>query len=86
MGMMNIHQVAKRIELAAGENQLDSVSADVETLNGLFEEIAQFVLTAMVTVRRGFLDGFAVFNLTTSGFNFVLNLLDMIEIGDDDED
>jgi len=43
MGMMDIHQVAKRIELAAGENQLDSVSSDVDTLNGLFEEIARFV-------------------------------------------
>ena len=52
----------------------------------ILEEIAQFVLTAMVTDRRGKIDGFAVFNLTTSGFNFVLNLLDMIEIGDEEEE
>jgi len=52
----------------------------------ILEEIAQFVLTAMVTDRRGKIDGFAVFNLTTSGFNFVLNLLDMIEIGGDEDE
>ena len=43
MGIMNVHEVAKRIELAAAENQLDSVSVDLKTLKGLFGEIAQFV-------------------------------------------
>jgi HPt (histidine-containing phosphotransfer) domain-containing protein len=40
MGIMNVHEVAKRIELAAGENQLDSVSREVGALKGLFDEIA----------------------------------------------
>ncbi len=40
MGLMNVHEVAKRIELAAVESRLDSVSVDVNTLKGLFEEIA----------------------------------------------
>lgn len=43
MGIMNVHEVAKRIELAAVEDQLDSVSGEVDTLNGLFDEIAGFV-------------------------------------------
>ena len=43
MGIMNLHEVAKRIELAAGENQLDSVSGEVNTLKGLFDEIAGLV-------------------------------------------
>jgi HPt (histidine-containing phosphotransfer) domain-containing protein len=43
MGIMNVHEVAKRIELAAGENRLDSVSADVDSLKGLFDKIGQFI-------------------------------------------
>jgi histidine phosphotransfer protein HptB len=43
MGIMNVHEVAKRIERAAGENQLDSVSGEVGSLKGLFDEIARFV-------------------------------------------
>lgn len=43
MGIMNVHEVAKRIELAAGESQLNSVSVDVDTLKTLFDEIARFV-------------------------------------------
>jgi hypothetical protein len=48
------------------------------------EDIPQFVLTAWVTAERGFLSPYAVFNITTSSFNFVLNILDMIEIEEDD--
>jgi HPt (histidine-containing phosphotransfer) domain-containing protein len=43
MGIMNVHEVAKKVELAASDNQLDSVVADVETLKRLFGEIAQSV-------------------------------------------
>ena len=43
MGIMNVHEVAKRIELAAGENQLSSVAGEVDSLKGLFDEIARLV-------------------------------------------
>lgn len=43
MGIMNIHEVAKRIELAAVEKQLNDAAGDVEALNGLFGEVAQLV-------------------------------------------
>jgi histidine phosphotransfer protein HptB len=50
MGIMNIHEVAKRIELAAGENQLDAVSAELDKLKGLFGEIARFVQESSISV------------------------------------
>ena len=43
MGIMNVHDVAKQIELAAVENQLGSISGEVDSLKGLFDEIARFV-------------------------------------------
>jgi HPt (histidine-containing phosphotransfer) domain-containing protein len=43
LGLMNVYEVAKRIELAAIDKQLDRVNSDVEALQGLFDEIAQFV-------------------------------------------
>jgi HPt (histidine-containing phosphotransfer) domain-containing protein len=43
MGIMNVHDVAKRVELAAGENQLGTVAGEVDRLKGLFDEIARFV-------------------------------------------
>jgi HPt (histidine-containing phosphotransfer) domain-containing protein len=43
LGILNVHEVAKRIELAADENQLESVCGDVETLKGLFDEIAGLI-------------------------------------------
>jgi HPt (histidine-containing phosphotransfer) domain-containing protein len=43
MGIMNVHEVAKRIELAAVEDQLNSVCGDVDTLNELFDEIVELV-------------------------------------------
>jgi len=51
------------------------------------EDIPQFVLTTLVSLRRrgGVFTPQAVFNLTTSSMNFVLNLLDMIEIENDDD-
>jgi HPt (histidine-containing phosphotransfer) domain-containing protein len=43
MGIMNVHDVAKQIELAAVENQLGSISGEVGSLKGLFDEIARFL-------------------------------------------
>jgi HPt (histidine-containing phosphotransfer) domain-containing protein len=43
LGLMNIHELAKRIELAAIDKKLDGVGGDVETLQGLFDKIAQSV-------------------------------------------
>lgn len=49
----------------------------------ILEDIPQFVMTAWITYENGrSLTPYAVFNLTTSSFNFVLNLLDMIEVDD----
>jgi len=50
MGIMNVHEVAKRIELAAGENQLGSVAGEVDSLKGLFDEIARFVQAPSLSV------------------------------------
>lgn len=53
----------------------------------LVEDIPQFVLTSMISIQQsGEITPEAVFNLTTSGMNFVLNLLDMVEIENDDDD
>ncbi|WP_419657542.1 two component sensor histidine kinase [Desulfosarcina variabilis str. Montpellier] len=41
MGLMNVHDVAKRIELSAIKKNLDAVGDDVQALQGLFDEIAQ---------------------------------------------
>ena len=40
LGMMNVHETAKRIELAAVEGRLASVSGDVESLKRHFGEMA----------------------------------------------
>ena len=61
----------------------------VKTVLGLeilLEDIPQFVLGALVTNDRGAMSPYIVFTLTTSSFNFILNLLDMIEIEDDADD
>jgi hypothetical protein len=60
----------------------------VGTLLGLemiLEDIPQFILTALISAERQSLDPFAVFNLSTSGTNFFLNLLDMIELKEDED-
>jgi len=55
-------------------------------LEMIFEDIPQLVLTSLVRVAMtGPFSAVAIFNLTTSGFNFVFNLLDMA-IPLDDED
>lgn len=41
LGLMSVHEVAKRIELSAIEKNLDAIGGDVEMLQGLFDEIAQ---------------------------------------------
>ncbi len=43
LGITNIHEVAKRIELAAGNKELDVVSDDVAHLAELFEEVGKIV-------------------------------------------
>jgi histidine phosphotransfer protein HptB len=43
LGLMDVHEVAKRIELAASEGKLDQVPADAQTLKGFFESLGQFV-------------------------------------------
>lgn len=45
LGLMDFHEVAKRIELAAIDNQLDTVADDVITLKVLFDGIASAVRT-----------------------------------------
>ena len=43
LGLMDLHQVAKRIELSASEGKLDGLPADVDTLKGYFESLGQVV-------------------------------------------
>ena len=61
------------------------------SLEILFEDIPQFILTALVTYEKGLMTPAAAFNVTTSGFNFVFNIFDMItpdpnDQNDDDDD
>lgn len=50
MGIMNVHEVAKRIELAAGESQMESVSTEVDSLKKLFDEVDRFVHAPSISV------------------------------------
>lgn len=43
LGLMNVHELAKRIELAANDKKLDVISGDVDTLQGMFDELNTFV-------------------------------------------
>jgi len=52
----------------------------------IFEDIPQFVITSLISNERGLLTPAAVFNLTTSAFNFLFNILDMMGVTDDDDD
>ena len=45
----------------------------------LLEDIPQFVLTTLITYEQEELTPMGVFNITTSAFNFVFNILDMLE-------
>ena len=44
------------------------------------EDIPQFILTLLISMEMGSLSPYAVFSFTASGFNFLFNLLDMIEL------
>ncbi len=41
LGLMPVHEAAKRIELAAIDNRMDAISLDVVTLNDHFSQIAR---------------------------------------------
>ncbi|BBO90283.1 Hpt domain-containing protein [Desulfosarcina ovata] len=43
LGLMQVHEVAKRVEQAANENQMADLPADVATLRGFFDDIARIV-------------------------------------------
>jgi hypothetical protein len=61
----------------------------VKTTLGLqmfIEDIPQFILTLLITRDTGLLSPHAVFNFTTTGVNFLFNILNMIEIEDDGSD
>ncbi|GAB6908644.1 putative Hpt domain protein [Desulfosarcina cetonica] len=44
LGLMQVHEVAKRVERAASEGHLDNLPADVATLKALLDDIAQFMV------------------------------------------
>jgi hypothetical protein len=52
------------------------------------EDIPQFVITALITSEKndGVLSPAAVFNITTSGFNFFFNILDVLFPLEDEEE
>jgi HPt (histidine-containing phosphotransfer) domain-containing protein len=41
LGIMDLHDAAKRIELAAKENRLERLSADMAEMEGQFKEISR---------------------------------------------
>lgn len=45
LGLMDVHEVAKGIELAAIDGQLDTLPQAVETLKGCFETLGQQVVS-----------------------------------------
>mmetsp|Transcript_21949 Transcript_21949/g.52241 ORF Transcript_21949/g.52241 Transcript_21949/m.52241 type:complete len:178 (+) Transcript_21949:190-723(+) len=51
----------------------------------LLEDIPQFVLTSMVTADLGLMTPTAAFNIATSVFNFVFNILEMLDVAADEE-
>ena len=52
----------------------------------ILEDIPQFVLTSLVSYEKGLLTPSAVFNMTTSAFNFLFNVLDIIAPNDGGDD
>ena len=58
----------------------------VLSLEIILEDIPQFILTSFVIYEKGLLTPSAVFNITTSAFNFLFNIIDMITPNDDDDD
>ena len=55
------------------------------SLEILLEDIPQFILTALITYEKGLMTPAAAFNVTTSGFNFVFNIFDMMTPDPDDQ-
>ena len=43
LGLMNIHEVAKRIELTAMDKDLDAIDGDLKMLKGFFDDLAKVV-------------------------------------------
>ncbi len=43
LGLLDVHETAKKIEQAANENKLDGVGDDVGALQGMFDAISSFV-------------------------------------------
>ena len=62
--------------------KLDTFNSLVKSVLGLeilLEDIPQFVLTTLITIELGQLTTYAVFNITLSGMNFILNLMDILK-------
>ena len=58
----------------------------VLALEMLLADIPQFVMSAFVIQEQGEMTPYVVFTMATSGINFLLDLLDMIEIEEDSDD
>ncbi len=43
LGILDVHEVAKKIEMAANAGQLEGLSQEVDTLKDLFDKIDAFV-------------------------------------------
>jgi len=68
------------------ENRITRNLNRVLALEILLEDIPQFVLATLVTNDRGLLDTKTLINVITSAYNFVFNILDMLDVCDDDEE
>lgn len=43
LGLLDVHEVAKKIEMAANENQFDGMADDIGTLEKMFADVSSFV-------------------------------------------
>lgn len=87
MGLLLLISLYQNYKCQCNSTSKGGVAKCANTLLGLeilLEDIPQFVMTVLVSAKLGGFDGYGVFNITTSGFNFALNLLDMIEVPQDD--
>lgn len=55
-------------------------------LEVLVEDVPQLIMTVIITRKRDEVTPFAVFNGTTSGFNMLFNIIDMLYPSMDEED
>lgn len=82
--LLNIYIANKRCKTQR-QAKWGSIIKSILACEILIEDIPQFVLTYLVTADRGGrLSTYAVFNITTSAFNFVLNLLDLIQVEEEE--